>query len=62
MVLTKNHGVKMFCTSFWNILLHLLLFLDFVFDILTSWEKIWFQYFYGKMPWSKIFISVALHS
>lgn len=60
-VLTKKHTVKMFYTSFWNILLHLLLFPDFVFNILTSWEKIWIQYFYGKMPWLKIFISVTLH-
>lgn len=61
MVLTKKHTVKKFFTSFWNILSHLLLFPDFVFNILTLWEKIWIQYYYGKMPWLKISISETLH-
>lgn len=51
----------MFFTSFWNTLFHLLLFPDFVFNILTWWKRMWFQYSYGKMPWLKMCISETLH-
>lgn len=57
----EKHTVKMFFASFWNILFQLLLFPDFVFNILTLWEKIWIQYYYGKMPPFKICVSETLH-
>lgn len=47
--------------TFWNILPHQLLFVELLSTILTLWDSVWIQYYYRKMPWSKISISETLH-